>query len=288
MRWFYLSIFCAFSLATADVLSKKALVYTKESSISFIRFAFCLPPLYVMLLFNGIPVIKDGFWTVLILSTPLEIAAMMLYNRSIKISPLSLTLPFLAFTPVFLIFSAYLIIGEVPNAYGLIGIVLITVGGYSLNLDMTKGIFYPFKAITKERGSLLMLIVAFLYSITSVFGKMMVDRADYAFTPAAYFTVVTLITGIIVYVKGESPLKGILTTNKPHLFIGIFSCLMIISHFMALSEAKVEYMISVKRSSMLFGIVYGALIFKEVDIRKRLVSAVIILVGIFLIGVLGG
>jgi uncharacterized membrane protein len=287
MEWFFLSIFCALSLATADMLSKKALKYSDESTISLIRFFFCLPPLYLMLYLNGIPDIKQGFWTVLILSTPLEIGAMLLYNRSIKLSPLSLTLPFLAFTPIFLLFTSFLMINETPNSYGLFGIILITIGGYMLNIDTKKGILYPLKAVLKERGSALMLIVAFLYSITSVFGKIMVDKSDFIFTPAAYFTVVTFFTAIIVSIKGNAGLKGIFNGKRIHLYIGIFSCLMIISHFIALSMTKVEYMISVKRSSMLFGIIYGGLIFKEVDIRKRFFSAVIMLIGIALIGIWG-
>jgi drug/metabolite transporter (DMT)-like permease len=269
------------------MFSKKALLTSDESTISFIRFASCLPPLYIMLYLNGIPEIKHGFFLAVILSTPLEILAMFLYNRSIKLSPLSLTLPFLAFTPIFLLVTAHIMIGESPNFHGFIGILLITLGGYLLNIDIDKGFFYPFKAIRNERGSLLMLGVAFLYSITSVFGKIMVEKSDFIFTPAVYFTFVTFVTAIIASFQCKSGLKGVFESKRLHLMVGIFSCLMIVSHFLGLSMIKVEYMISVKRSSMLFGIIYGSIIFKEVEIRKRLFSASIMLIGIILLSAFG-
>jgi uncharacterized membrane protein len=285
MWWFYLSLFCALSLATADMFSKKALAKSDESTITLIRFSACLPPLYVLLYLNGIPQIKEGFWSALLFAAPLEIAAMVLYNRAIKLSPLSLTLPFLSFTPIFLIGTSYLMTRESAHPYAVLGIVLITIGGYLLNIDPKKGFLYPFKAIVKEKGSALMLIVAFIYSITSVFGKMMVDRSDFIFTPAVYFTVVTLFTVIFVSIKGGAGFKGLVSNKRLHLLVGVFSTLMILSHFLALSKIKVEYMVSVKRSSMLFAILYGSYVFKEVDIKKRFSGAFIMLIGIVMIGI---
>jgi len=290
MEWFLLSLFCAFSLATSDVFVKKALTGgSNEFTVSFIKFFFCLPPLYIMLGLNGLPDVKTGFYIAALISTPLEITSMLLYNRAIKLSPLSLTLPFLAFTPIFLLLTAYLMIGEVPNSYGLIGILLISIGGYMLNIDMAKGIFYPFKAIMKERGSVLMIIVALIYSLTSVFGKIMIDNSNFIFAPAIYFTIVTLVMGVVTKVKGASLISSPPGNNKKlHFLLGLFFSLMVISHFWAISMTKVEYMISVKRSSMLFTIIYGAIIFKEVDIKKRLFSVAVMLVGMVLIGVFGG
>jgi drug/metabolite transporter (DMT)-like permease len=42
--------------------------------------------------------------------------------------------------------------------------------------------------------------------------------------------------------------------------------------------------LSVKRTSLLFGVFYGAWWFKEVKIKERLVGAAIMMIGVFLIG----
>jgi uncharacterized membrane protein len=42
--------------------------------------------------------------------------------------------------------------------------------------------------------------------------------------------------------------------------------------------------ISLKRTSLLFGVMYGALLFKEEKIKERLIGSVIMITGVLLIG----
>ncbi|EFJ35177.1 hypothetical protein SELMODRAFT_438472 [Selaginella moellendorffii] len=58
-----------------------------------------------------------------------------MYQRALHVSPLSVTVPYLAFTPVLLVFTSYVIINELPSSQGLMGIVVVTLGGYFLALD---------------------------------------------------------------------------------------------------------------------------------------------------------
>ncbi len=75
--------------------------------------------------------------------------------KAIKLSPLSITLPFLALSPIFMIFTSDFILGERLGKYGIGGIILTVIGAYLLNVrDTRKGILEPFKAIQRERGSL--------------------------------------------------------------------------------------------------------------------------------------
>ena len=56
---------------------------------------------------------------------------------------------------------------------------------------------------------------------------------------------------------------------------------------LAISMTNVAYMISLKRTSLLFGVLYGALWFKEEKIAERLMGAIIMILGVFLIGWFG-
>jgi uncharacterized membrane protein len=56
-----------------------------------------------------------------------------------------------------------------------------------------------------------------------------------------------------------------------------------ITHFVSLSMAPVAYMISVKRLSLVFGVVLGWLFFGEQNIRFRLVGALVMVGGVFLL-----
>ena len=55
------------------------------------------------------------------------------------------------------------------------------------------------------------------------------------------------------------------------------------THFLALQNAPVAYMISVKRLSLVLGVVLGWLFFEERNITYRLVGASVMVAGVFLI-----
>jgi drug/metabolite transporter (DMT)-like permease len=57
---------------------------------------------------------------------------------------------------------------------------------------------------------------------------------------------------------------------------------MIYTHFLALQRVEVAYMISVKRTSLLFGILYGALVFREPGLANHLPAAALMLAGVAL------
>ncbi|HHO76311.1 MAG TPA: hypothetical protein ENN05_07765 [Deltaproteobacteria bacterium] len=77
--------------------------------------------------------------------------------------------------------------------------------------------------------------------------------------------------------------------HKPFagLIPGTTMALMIFSPMLAVSMVQAGYMIPVKRTSLVFGVLYGAWLFKEETIIKHLVGAVIMIVGVFLIGWFG-
>jgi uncharacterized membrane protein len=65
------------------------------------------------------------------------------------------------------------------------------------------------------------------------------------------------------------------------LFAGIFMAGAQITHFVSLSMAPAAYMISVKRLSMVFGVMLGWLMFHEENIRYRLIGASVMVAGSF-------
>ncbi|MBM2838250.1 MAG: EamA-like transporter family protein, partial [Deltaproteobacteria bacterium] len=161
--------------ATVDALSKYALKDSGEEVVAWASWGFATPFLLATLPFIEIPTLDLTFWIATILALPLELVAVLFYIRSIKISPLSLTIPFLALTPVFLIATSFFILGELPDSSGIAGIILIAVGAYLLNLNSSgKGFLAPLTAILRDKGSLLMIGVSFIYSITSNLGKIAV------------------------------------------------------------------------------------------------------------------
>ena len=94
------------------------------------------------------------------------------YMKAIKASDLSITVPMLTFSPLFLLITSPLTLGEFPNLFGLFGILFIVAGSYMLNIKQRKeGWLVPFKALLSQNGPKFMLIVAFLWSISANFDK---------------------------------------------------------------------------------------------------------------------
>ena len=65
----------------------------------------------------------------------------------------------------------------------------------------------------------------------------------------------------------------------------ILITLMIITHFKAVNLVEVAYMVSVKRLSILFGVIYGVMLFRETNIKERLLGATVMVSGIVMITV---
>ena len=287
MIWFIYAFVCALSLATADALSKKALDDNIDSSIvAWVRTGYTLPFMAAIIPFIEKPELDSVFYIAIFLAVPLDIIALLLYMKAIKVSPLSLTLPFLSLTPVFLIGTSYIILGERPDKSGFIGIVLVVIGAYLLNVHtISRGLLEPFKAIAKEQGSVLMIIVAFTFSIGACIGKIAVQHSNPIFFSVVYSFLLSLFLFLVISFRNKQFFSKV--TSRPVLFllIGILITIMIITHVKAINLVEVAYMVSVKRLSILFGVIYGVVFFKETNIKERLLGATVMVSGIIMITV---
>ena len=282
MNWLFFSLLTAFSLSTADTLSKRALKETNEYVIVWVREGYAIPFIFIALLFTPIPPLDKEFWISVAVLVPLEIIALILYVKALNLSPLSLTVPFMALSPVFILFIAYFTLNEEPTPLGIAGVLLITLGAYLLNAGASRyGILGPFKAIWKEKGSILMIIVSLIYGVTSTLGKVAVEHSSPVFF--GFFYPLILASVLTVFVAWKGRLKEVISRPSTFIPIGFFTSIMMVSHFIAISLVDVAYMISVKRMSLLFSVIYGKLIFKEEKIKERLFACAIMILGVVLI-----
>jgi uncharacterized membrane protein len=286
MDWVFLSLASAFFLATSDALAKKAVQDESEYLVAWFRLLFTLPILAIILLFIPWPELDRDFYMAFIIALPVELITIILYVKALKLSPLSLTVPFLALTPVFLVTVSYFLLGEEVSPAGAAGILLIAAGGYILNIDtVRRGLFEPVRSIIRDRGALLMIAVALLYSITSSLGKMAITHSSPLFFGASYFIALSIAFLPIALLKGRGSLAGFIKTGKYKrlLYPGVFYALMIITHMQAMKLTKVAYMISVKRTSLLISVIYGYFLFQEENIRGRFFGALLMFAGFVLV-----
>jgi uncharacterized membrane protein len=194
-------------------------------------------------------------------------------------------MPMLSFTPVFLILTSWPILGELPTALGIIGIFVIVFGSYVLNSKKNeKTILDPIKYIFKHKGSLYMLGVAVLFSLTGNYAKIVLENSDFLFGTALTF----LLMGFIFLVLSFFNSKNRITNIKKDAFWDVIfaaaaSALSLALVNIALGMQIVPYVISIKRLSIVFAVIYGDIVFREKNFSRRIVGALIMLVGVLLI-----
>jgi drug/metabolite transporter (DMT)-like permease len=285
MTWFLLSLTAALGLATADALTKRFFSDLPPYRMGVVRILSTAPWMILALLFLPSAVPDRTFWLAIVAALPLEVFAFFLYMRALKLSPLSLSLPFLAFTPVFMILTGRFILGEALGPGGILGILLIVLGAYVLNLSkMKSGLLGPIRAVMREPGSWIMLLVSFVYSITAPIGKVAILHSNPWFFAAVYNLVLSVaIVSLWPVAAGAAGVRGIFSKPGPMLLIGLTAAVENFAHMMAIAQVEAAYMIAVKRLSLLFGVLYGAWWFGEENIRERLAGAAIMIAGVFLI-----
>ncbi len=287
MSWLPLALICALSLALADTATKKWLSGRSAADLTLIRFGLPGLLLVPVLLDQGLPSPPPAFWGWVGTALPLELLAMILYVLAIRDAPLSRTLPYMAFTPVFTLATGRLLLGETVSAQGLAGILLVVAGAWGLNLEHAgwhpRTWFAPFAAILRERGSRYMLAVAAIYSVTAVLGKGALQYVSGLDFGALYFVLVGAFTLAFYLVRDRAAVGRVVRSGWRPWAVAALMAVMILTHFLALAQVETAYMIAVKRTSVLFGILLGAWVFREAHLARHLAAGGLMVAGVALI-----
>lgn len=284
MTWLILGIFTAFFEALKDVFGKQNLKQSDEYvvawSLSFFSVIFLIP----WVIHTGIPALNSQFWIALLIGGSINAVTALLYIKAIKVSDLSLTVPLVALTPLFMLLTSPLIVGEYPTFFDCIGILLIVAGSYLLNIkEKSQGYLAPFKALVNEPGPKLMLIVAFLWSITSNFDKIGVQNSSPIFWLFSIFGTMSILLLPVLLYKTPNPSRKIIKQLPMLAAMGFFNAIGVLCQMQALTLTLVVQVIAIKRTSVLMGVLFGHFIFKEKDIQQRLLGAGIMILGVFFI-----
>lgn len=293
MDWVPIALVTALSNAAGDTILKARFSHLSTPGMAVVRSTAPLPFLAPALLVVGWPETDATFWQTLAILLPLEIIALLLYMSALKASPLSLSVPFLAFTPAFILLTGWIVLGETLTAPGILGILITVAGAYMIHVRAdARGIFMPFRAMARERGSRLMLAVSAIYGLTSVLGKRAVLHSDPCFFACFYFVFLGVVTPVIllaVPAQGPTgPEKPGTGASRPWTWpswwtVGLSQAVMVLSHMWAISLAPAAYMIAVKRTSLLFSVILGRVVFGEAETARRLLGASLMLAGVGLI-----
>jgi len=282
--WLFLMLLTAFFISLQDVSGKKIIDRVDPHIVAWAWFFFSLPLLAVCLFVTGIPPLGPLFWKALMISTILLVFASIFYFQAIKYSDLSIAVPMLAFTPLFLLITSPIILGEFPSSLGIFGIVLVVAGSYVLHLqERRKGFWEPFKNLVREKGSRYMLMVAVIFSISANMDKVGVIHSS----PIMWIFSLNLLLSIALWgimLKRTTDIQQQMKGAWPFLIaVGLCNGLALIFQMMAIQMTLVPYLIAVKRTSVFMTSLFGFFLFKEKRMRERLIGIVMMVFGVLMI-----
>ena len=251
--------------------------------LTWASFAFAVPIVSVLLFVKGIPQVSwfDFTWATSV-SFILNVVAWNLFFRALSVSPLYLTMPFTALTPLFLIPIAYLILGELPGFKELTGILLIIGGAYAMHLQ-SGNLLQPIIKIFSEKGTRYMLVVALIWSVTATVDKVAILNSSPQFYAVIIYFLLAGAYFPYIYFRHRHHLSSIPTHLKTLVVLGTLSGGVVIVQFLALQSLEVSYVIAFKRAGVIVSVLLGYFFFAEKKIAKNLLSTVSIVAGIILI-----
>lgn len=285
--WFILATLTAVFYALSGAWSKRVTGYVNRHTTTWSMFTFGIPAIFIAFIIAGMPQnIGKSFYWAMPASLVFNMVGFTLFITALKISPLSLTFPFLAFSPVFLILTGFIFLGEMPDASGMAGIVLVTAGGYILNIKKEEtGILAPVKAIGREKGSVLMLIVSFIWSFGAVFDKVAVLASS------PFFYLIIFNTGFflvyMIFLKKVNPefIVEVKENFTKLLILGTLAGLTVIFQMAAIKLAFVSYVIAIKRSGMILTLLIGGIYFREKITKFNIIGTLLMAAGVVFIGI---
>jgi uncharacterized membrane protein len=283
MHWGVLALLTAFFESAKDVLGKRSLKQGDPIVVAWAWRFLALPFLIPVAAIAGVPDLGPDFGWALFLGGSLNVMTSILYMRAIQLSDLSLTVPMVAFTPLFLLITSPVLLGEIPESRGMVGVILIVAGTYLMKVkERSAGFLAPFRALWREPGPRWMLLVALIWSLTANIDKVGLQNSSPIFWSLSInlFIACALLPTVVWRTRRTTPTVGAMARMLP---LGAAGALTTLCQMAAISLTLVPYVIAVKRTSTIMTVLWGIFLFGEKGMKERLGGATLMVVGVILI-----
>ncbi len=283
-----LGIALAFGVAiikgVQSVYQRKNALGTDEFVTAWASRAFGIPILGIAIIYQGIPEITRDFLIYVIPQAVMIAGASLLIAKAYKESDASIVTPMYAISPILVVGTSFLILGEIPTIRGLLGVILIAFGAYTLKIDGSRKLTDPLRKLWEERGVQLILIVILIYSVTANIDKLGVNASSAVMWPLSiYFLSSTLLLPVMMKKSGNWKSK-IRSDWKPLGILGGLGGISIILQMTAFKLTMVSYVVAIKRLSIPITIVFSFFMLNETEsFRERIAGSVLMIIGALLI-----
>lgn len=200
--------------------------------------------------------------------------------KALQGGDLSVLAPINSYKSVVGILLGILFLHEMPNLYGLLGVGLIIYGSYFV-LDTTEERFSW--ALLKNRDIQYRILAMVLCSIEAIFIKKVIvySTTTVSFLFWCWFGAVFSFVVVLVFrLKPKEEFRRIKTAQLPsYIYLVVCIGLMQYTTNYVFTRMNVGYALALFQLSTIVSIILGYRIFKETDIKKKLLGTVIMILG---------
>lgn len=283
--WLLYSQLSALAEALTNAFAKKSMAHYDSVVVTWFWVTSSLFLLGGLAWWMGIPEIAGVFWLVLLARVVLDTCALLLYTKALQLEDISLVTPLFNFSAVSTLTASYFINGELPGVVGIGGILLIIIGAYLLNFEPgNSDVFHPFKSMLKSKGKQFMLSSTVLYGLIFAISKVGIEASSWSFYTFASAAGLSVSILPIAWWKNRADLKRILQPKNAIRImpLGLLDGVKIVALMLTIKSSFVSYADAANNTSILYGMVFGHLFFKE-NISRRIFPVLLMGVGMILL-----
>lgn len=291
--WLLLAFASAALLGFYDVFKKKSLngnavlpvLFLNTLFSSLIFLPFILLSVYAPQVLKGtlfdVPVVGWEVHKFIVIKSFIVLSSWIFGYFGMKHLPLTIVGPINATRPVMVLVGAMLLFGERLNLYQWIGVLLAIVSFFMLSRSGKKeGI--DFKS---NKWILFIILAALTGAISGLYDKYLMKQFN-PMVVQSWYNVYQMFIMCPILVLLWWPKRK---TNTPFrwdwaiILISIFLCAADFVYFYALSyeDSLISVVSMVRRSSVIVSFLFGAMVFREKNLRSKAIDLVLVLVGMF-------
>ena len=294
MEMFYLAIlaalFAALCQSLTDITTKLAVDHAHDEEILATQWVsgaiillifslFSYPNFLIHPIDTSNALLGVDFFNLLLFSAIINIIAYSFYIIALRASQASLIIPLVLITPIFMLFTSPIMLGENTPPIGIFGVILILIGLGIFDKNFYK-IDKNFFMVLKYPGAVAMLVAASLWSITSNIDKLGLKNSSPLIWITALTTAISCGATLNWYARKRRQLS--FWEMRYAILGGAFTAIGNLSLVWAMSILFVPYVIAIKRLSAFLTVVLSGRLLKE-PIQNRLAACMVMVIGAILI-----
>ena len=288
--WFIAALSSAFFYSIKNILEKIYVHKVDKYVLALAVRLFALPLFLIPLIINPSLIVSFHdlpitFWLATIyvsaFSTPIE---MIFFYKALQGEQISYLVPILSFAPIITTIFGFIFFHEIPSPLGYLGIMLIVISVYLLNVTKVgEGFLEPFRRLSGNKSVRYLAVMLFFYSIAIVIDKVAITGANLYYYAFVNYLLVSISLFAITLYKAKSELTQLKTHFKPFALVGGIVAIYTLLRFYALESGITSYVSSIMASSTIFTTIFGLIFLKESNKYIRIIVGVIATTGIILI-----